>query len=49
MIKLMEASAEELESIEGIDIGMAATIIEMRETQQYIDLYIASGITGLSR
>ena len=39
MIKLMEASAEDLESVEGIDIGMAATIIETRETQQYIDLY----------
>jgi DNA uptake protein ComE-like DNA-binding protein len=37
MIKLMKASAEKLESVEGIDSGMAATIIERRETQQYID------------
>ena len=49
MIKPMEASAEELESVEGIDSGMATTIIETRETQQYIDLYIVSDITGLSR
>ena len=49
MIKLMEASAEELESVEGIDSGMAATIIETRETQQCIDLYTVSDITGLPR
>ena len=49
MIKLMKASAEKLESVEGIDSGMAATIIETRETQQYIDLYIVSEITGLPR
>jgi hypothetical protein len=43
MIKLMKASAEKLESVEGIDSGMAATIIETCETQQYIESIYSCG------
>lgn len=49
LMYIMSATADELVEIEGIDSGMASTIVETRNQNHFIDLHIVSGITGMRR
>jgi DNA uptake protein ComE-like DNA-binding protein len=45
LIDIMSATADELAEIEGIDSGMAFTIVEIRTQNHFIDLHTFSRIT----
>jgi hypothetical protein len=45
----MSATADELAEIEGIDSGMAFTIVEIISQNHFIDLHTVSRITGMRR
>lgn len=49
LFKLMEVTIEELEKIEGIDSGVASTIVETRDEAGFIDLLTVANITGMSK
>ena len=45
----MSATVDELAEIEGIDSGMAFTMVEIRTQNHFIDLHTFSRITGMRR
>ena len=49
LIDIMSATADELAEIEGIDSGMAFTIVEIISQNHFIDLHTVSRITGMRR
>ena len=49
LIDIISATADELAEIEGIDSGMASTIVETRNQNHFIDLHTVSRITGMRR
>ncbi|CAC5370119.1 unnamed protein product [Mytilus coruscus] len=46
---LMEATLDQLQSIEGIDSEMATQILEARDSSHFIDLNVVFGITGVPK
>ncbi|CAC5389355.1 unnamed protein product [Mytilus coruscus] len=46
---LMEATLDQLQSIEGIDNEMATQILEARDSSHFIDLNVVFGITGVPK
>ncbi|CAG2223520.1 unnamed protein product [Mytilus edulis] len=49
LILLMDATLDQLQSVEGIDNEMAIQILEVRDASHFIDFNAVSGITGVPK
>ncbi|CAG2249836.1 unnamed protein product [Mytilus edulis] len=49
LILLMDATLDQLQSVEGIDNEMAIQILEVRDASYFIDFNAVSGITGVPK